>query len=496
VTVSPAQTSADRPAGDPHATRRVARGALALLSTQPFTWSASLAVAILVPRFLGDSSLGEYGIAWSIASLAANIAALGMQNFLTRKVALQPEHAAAHAWGAVAIVTVCSLALSVAVMVAVMAFRVTGVSPSLAAIALVGGLLSAIQAVVQAVLIGLGRNARYAVSVAGTQVLISAVGIITLLLGGDVYAYAVAGLGGWVVSTAFLLRTSGLRFSRDALEPKLLRALVAGGLPFLGWNVALRIRGGLDVILLGALLQPNVAGWLVAAYRIINVPVFIPTIVTTPLMPVLSRARADPAAYRRLLAGSLETVLFLTVPVSAGIFALAPLIPDTLGWSESLRHAIPVITVLAFQQPLVAVDMVLGVSLIALGLERPWVRFMMAGAILNPLSNLMAIPAAQILLGNGAVGAAFVELLTELFLFAGALYLTPRGLLGRDVAFRALRVVAAGALLIIVARILLPYGPIPAALGGGITYIGAALALGVVRRQQLRAVRLALRPAA
>lgn len=495
MTAAVAQDATTSAAPEASATRRIARGAIALFSTQPLTWAASVATAILVPRYLGDAGLGEWGVAWSIAALAANIAALGMQTFLTRKVALDPAHAAAHAWGGIAISTLCSITLSVFVMVSVTMSSEAELPPAVVAVALLGGLLSTIQALFQAVLVGLGRNGRYAISLAGTQILIAALGVTVLMLGGDVFAYACAACVGWAISTAAVVATSGLPFTRDALTGRHLWMLARGGFPFLGWNVALRIRGGVDVILTGILLQPNVAGWLVAAYRVINVPVFIPTIVTTPLLPVLARSAEDRPLFRRLLSGSLETVLFLTVPISAGIFAMAPVIPGVLEWSDSLQNTIPVIMVLAFQQPLVATDMVLGVSLIALGLERPWVRYMVAAAVFNPIANFFVIPFAQDAIGNGAVGAAAVEIVTELLLFIAALHLTPRGLLGRDVLARCLRVLAAGAVLIVVTRLLLPYGTVAAVLGGGTTYLVVAVALGVVRIEQLREVRRALRPA-
>jgi O-antigen/teichoic acid export membrane protein len=356
-------------------------------------------------------------------------------------------------------------------------------------------MLFTVQAVVQAVLIGLGRNAHFAISVAGTQVLTMSMGLVALFAGGDVHAYMGASLAGSAIATGLLLATSGLDFSRAGLAVHEMRDLAVGGLPFFGWSVALRIRGGFDVILTGILLQASVAGWLVAAYRIISVPVFIPTVIATPLLPALSRSRGEPAAFRKLLQESLAAVHLLTVPVSASIFAVAPGIPAFLGWRESLQHAVPVITILALQQPLVATDIVLGVSLLALGLERPWFRVAVVGAIVNPVLNLLAIPLTQSLTGNGAIGAALVEVGTECVFLAGALYLTPRGLLGRDSVSRAGRTVVAGLALVVVARTLLPYGLPLAFITGCIAYVGAALALGVLRPQQLRAVRVALRAA-
>jgi O-antigen/teichoic acid export membrane protein len=454
-----------------------------------------LAVVVLVPRYLSDAALGQAGVAASVAALIAIVASLGLQNLLTREVATHPGRAGILVSAAVALVTGCAVLLALLVLPALWIFGNESVDISLVAIALTGAVLGTVQAVVQAVLIGLGRNAHFAISAAGTQVSIYSLGLVALFAGGDVRAYMGASLVGSAIATGLLLATSGLGFSRAGLAVQELRALARGGLPFFGWSVALRIRSGVDVILTGILLQASVAGWLVASYRIIGIPVFIPTVIATPLLPALSRSRGEPEVFRKLLLDSLAAVHLLTVPVSASIFALAPAIPAFLGWRESLQHAVPVITILALQQPLVATDIVLGVSLIALGLERPWFRVAVIGAIVNPLLNLLAIPLAQSLSGNGAIGAAIVEVTTECVFLAGALYLTPRGLLGRESLSRAGRTVVAGVGLVVVARALLWYGLPVAFAGGGIAYVGIALALGVLRPQQFQAVRLALRAA-
>ena len=253
------------------------------------------------------------------------------------------------------------------------------------------------------------------------------------------------------------------------------------------------LGGGVLGLLTGLLLQPSVAGWLAAAYRIINAVVFIPTVITTPLMPALSRARAFPHAYRALLGSSLAMVLLLTVPVSGMLLVLAPAIPGILGWPAGLEHSVPLLMILAFQQTLVAIDTVLGTSLIALRLEHSWLRVAVFGAIFNPGLNLLIIPLAQSLTGNGAIGAAGVEVTTELIFLACAVALTPRGLLGRDTLSVAARTVACGLVLVAAGTLLRPFGLILAVPAAGIAYMGAAVALGVLRPRQLRAVRLALR---
>lgn len=469
----------------------VIRGAFALLSTQPLTWAASLAAIVLVPKYLGDEGLGRFAVASTVGVLVGTLGSVGVQNFLTRVIATEPARASSYAWGSVAVVTICSLLVGAVVLSATAVFGLA-IDLWLAAIAIASALVVNSHGVLMATLIGLGRHSRYAWSLAATGVVGTVVGLGTLALGGDAIGYAIAFLVAWTGSTAFVWLTSGLRFTMSALSPALLRQLVIGGLPFLGWNVAIRVRADIDVVLTGILLQSSVAGWLAAAYRMINITVFIPAAITTPLLPALSRCKSQPAVYRSVLGDSLATVLLLTVPVSAGIFSLAPAIPTILGWPDSFQHAVPLMMVLAFQQTLVGVDMVLATGLVALGLERRWLRIAVAGALFNLLLNLLAIPVAASLTGNGAIGAAIVEVATELLFLAGAIRLTPRHLLGRDNVSNAARIAAAGIVMLAVTLPLRPYGLVLALVAGGVAYLGSAFAFGVLGRRHINSVRLAL----
>ncbi len=476
-----------------HSRRTMARGSLAMLSTQPFTWAAALASAVLVPRYLGADGLGRFTIAWTIALLAGSVTSAGLPQFLTRRVAIEPGKAAAYAWGGLVMVALSTVAIGSLVLVGIFVLRPTAIDVPVLIIGTFGVMMIAAQSAMSSVLMGTGRNARYALSAMSFTILGAVFGLTPLVFGGGALGYALGLVVGWTIATGILWLTSGLQPTKEALDPRLLRELLVGGLPFAGYSLALAVRGQTDIALTGLLLQPNVAGWLAAAYRIINAVVFIPTVITTPLMPALSRARALPDTYRALLGSSLAMVLLLTVPVSATLFVLAPAIPGILGWPAGLEHSVPLITILAFQQTLIGIDMVLGTSLIALRLEHAWLRVAVFGAVFNPGLNLIVIPLAQSLTGNGAIGAAAVEVTTEVIFLVCAVALTPRGLLGRDTASVAIRTIACGLVLVATGTLLRPFGPILSIVAAGIAYLVAAVALGVLRPRQLRAVQLAMR---
>ncbi len=473
----------------------VLRGALAMLSTQPVTWGITLLVVVLVPRYLGSGGLGQFAAASVIGSLVATVASLGVPNYLMRQLAVAPDRTRMEASGALALVVSASAVLATAVGLLLFALRPPSLNLTVTLFALLGSINACAGSVLFSALVGRERHARFAWTQALIQVMSGGAGIGVLVLGGDVVGYAgvtaLTSLGGSVVAWY----ASGLGFDGRVLDPRSWRPLAIGGFPFVVWNVAQKIRAQIDVVLVGALLQPAAAGLLAAAYRIINLAVFIPTVITIPLLPALSRIHDDEVVYRATLGRSITAVLLLEVPISATIFALAPSIPGFLGWPLEFSKSSLLMMILAFGQPLMGVDMVLGASLFALRRERAWLRVMIVAAVFNPVTNLVAIPLFDRLLGNGAAGAGFVEISTELIMFAGALRLTPSRLLGPELVGRVGRICVAGATLVAVAWALRTTSAILAATAGGLAYAVAVVLLGLVGPTEIRDVARTLRRA-
>ena len=473
--------------------RHLARGALAVLSTQPFTWAASLASVILVPRVLGADGLGRFSIAWAIGTFAGGIAATGLRTFVGRRVAAEPDSAGTYTWSAFAVSAGYFVVVAALVMAILALLRPAAVDLAIVALALSGAFLWTIQGIVTAVLMSTGRHIRYALTSASFSIVGTLGGLVALVAGAGAHGYGLGLLAGWAVMTGILVVGSGLPVTRSAVQVAYLREVLVGSVPFLGTNLALSVRGQTDVVITGLLLQPGIAGWLAAAYRITNVAVFIPSAIAAPLLPALTSVRAAPGRYASILGTSVTTTLLLIVPICGAIFSLAPVIPGLLGWPAELDHAVPLMRILAFQQVIVAVDMMLVTGYIALGRERTWLRVTLIGAVFNPVVNLAAIPVAQALTENGAIGAAIVEVATELLFMCAVLFLMPGGTLGRREVSAALRVVVCGLGLVGVATVLLPAGPLVAGAAGGLTYVGLAITLRLLRPQQLQMLRMALR---
>jgi O-antigen/teichoic acid export membrane protein len=234
------------------------------------------------------------------------------------------------------------------------------------------------------------------------------------------------------------------------------------------------------------MLSVEAVGWWSAALRVVSIPIFVPTLIVTPLLPALSGIVADRAAFANTLRRSFELTLIVTVGASAGIFALAPAVPSILGWSEEYQAAVPLMQVLIFFFPLLSMGMVFGTGLVALGDER---RMLLANVLATVVQYgllWLAVPVASQMLGNGALGAAFSRVVSEVVMIAAAQVLLPRGMLTLGMWWFAGRVFLAAVALIAVAMPLLDVAWPLAAVAGGLAYITALFLLRTARPRDVK----------
>jgi O-antigen/teichoic acid export membrane protein len=158
------------------------------------------------------------------------------------------------------------------------------------------------------------------------------------------------------------------------------------------------------------------------------------------------------------------------------------------GGHADFSNSAALVVLLAPGVPLIGVDMILGSALAALDKQRQWTAVGVAAAVLNPLVNLAAIPYTQVHFGNGAIGAAGVTSLTELFMMVMGLRLLPHGVLDRSTVLGVLRILAVCLPMAAVAW-LARNQPLPVSVfAGGSVYVVSLLVTRTISREDLGSV--------
>jgi len=461
---------------------------MVLLSTQPITWAATLLLTVYLPRYLDGRALGELSIALAAAAIVGTLATFGLQTVLTRTVASGELPASAAVSASLVIVVGLCLLGAVLTILLGLSGVVLAIGLPLLTLAMAWMIVAQVQALLLAVLAGQQRLSEFA-WVNAVALLVAALGSVgALMLGGGAADTLVVSLVVVLASTFYIWRRLGLPFDRSGLTRRGLLALLKSGLPFVAWNVLLRVRGDLDSIVLGGLLSIEAVGWWSAAQRIVSIPIFVPALVVTPLLPALSSVRDDRDMFTRTLRRTFELTVVVTAGISAAIAALAPLVPTMLGWAASYEAAVPVMQLMAPLLVLVSISMVLGTGLIGLGQERRWLLVNAVATGLQYVVLFLAIPAMQDAWGNGSIGAVLGRIVAELVMVAGAMILLPRGMIGWSAWFFVARTAVVALAAGTAALWLLDLSMIVAGAAGFLTYGAGLLLLQVIRPGELRSL--------
>jgi O-antigen/teichoic acid export membrane protein len=476
--------------------RSIARGGIALLRVQPLTWGASLLSTVLLPRLVGSDVLGQLTIATTIIAIAATVCGLGISEFLVRRVAQQP-HTLMRDQGIALTVQMIAAGLGfLAVVLLGWRAATAMVDYRLLMVAAPVMLVAPAQTVLMSSFRGREQHRSYAWFCAATTVLCMLGGVVALLVGGDAVAFLVTSAILLTTTTLVGWKLSGLRPSFPTLNPVAMSEaweFIRAGFPFLCWQITQLAYSQIDRLLLGVLVPASEVGWYAAANRIVAIPLFIPTLIVTPLFPALSRSANQPDVLRRTIAQTLRFTLLLTVPLSAGTIVISSVIPSLLGWPPDFANAALPMSVLALQLPLVAAGMVLGSVLMAIGRASRLSIIASVATAFNIAANLLVIPALQALTGNGGTGAAIVTVGSEIVMLIGMLVFIPKHLFDIKSVWDAARITLAGLATAIVGLSLLPVSPVLSVLAGAAAYCAVAALLRVLTTEDVRLLIARLR---
>jgi O-antigen/teichoic acid export membrane protein len=206
--------------------------------------------------------------------------------------------------------------------------------------------------------------------------------------------------------------------------------------PLGGSAVVMRVLRNIDLIVLGVLVTPAMAGNYAAASRMIFLLVVAIEVLWNALLPRLSRlAAGDPAGLRRSFNLYLGFVVAGLLPVAVGGNLTGPALVDLLYGGE-YAQAGPVFRVLAVSYSCLAVAMFLGNTLVATDRQAAYFPPLVGAAIVSVTATSLLVPRF------GIVGAAWGMLASHATL-AVALVFINRGLFDRRLGWLLLSLVPA-----------------------------------------------------
>jgi O-antigen/teichoic acid export membrane protein/serine acetyltransferase len=414
----------------------IAKNAGFLAIGQALTWTSTLLFLLVVPRALGPSEWGAWSVALAMTAVAGSLAGLGLQTLLTKEIARDTKRTSEFVGAA--LIAQFLLAIPFVVIVATASLSAGYTLHTRVIIALTTAytlvyflgipLSAALQALEQMHYLTIANI------VARVVVSLAAVFLVTFVHNhGGVNAICVVGLVAALVSTGlevhWLNRTTSVRLNWNWT---LIGELCVASLPYWGTGVFVTIYTWVDSVMLSFMATTTVVGWYGAATRLFNTLLFLPTILTTALLPALSHTfKHEPEEMAYLARRSFVLQTSLSLPIAAGTILLGPAMIRLL-FGTSFGPAGPALMVLALALIPMYMNMLVNQFLVAADRQVVWTRVMGVMCLVNPAINVVTIRYFQRVIHNGAVGASAALLTTETLMAVTGVVLMPRGILGRS----------------------------------------------------------------
>ena len=472
----------------------VVRNGLSLISSQATTMLIALLMLVIVPDYLGEVDFGRFAYSLTFVGLFGFVGTFGTTMYLTKVTARDPSLIGPYIYSTIVLKLLLAVALSAAALGLATVLGYERQTMLLIVAACVAMTITLVNETVVAGLHGQQRMGKPAAWGVAGQAAAATFGVIAVLMNAGVVVYAFV-----IVPAALIPLIANLSSVRSdlrqagRLDVGVWRVVLAGGLPFLVMGAIQIVYGSIDMVMLRPMTNNATVGWYALAYRWITLPVIFASTAMLAIFPALSvHSLEDRDRFSRLANRALMFVAFIGFPAAAGIALVAEDI-ISMTYGGQFQETIPLMRILAVSIPIVVIDMVLGMVMIASDRQKQWVIIGAAAAILNPAVNLFAIPYTVDRYGNGAIGAATATVLTELVMFGGAIYFLPRGVMDRATTSFLLRCLAAVSTM---ALVVLALGDIPFAAKiavGVLTYAAAAVIFRLATRAEFEWYRAQLR---
>jgi O-antigen/teichoic acid export membrane protein len=453
-------------------------------------WALGWVMVLFLPRYLGDQGLGQLQFALSFVSLFTIALALGVRHYLIKEVAR--NHAQIHAYLGSALGLKLLTTAVVVPAIVVIASQTDYSAEAKWAIyaAAIWMVVTSFAHLLGGVLNGLEDMTWPSLSETANKLAVVAIGVPVLVTGHGVLVYIGVLVAGAVVQLVINAWYLGRRYPlKIDFKPHAVKALVIGGAPFLLMGFVLGVYQHVDVVMLRIISSEAVVGWYAAAMQIFRSVEFLSLVLTTALLPTLSRLHVNAAPVLAAMAKrSIVVIGLFTVPLALAICLLSREIFTLLPYPDVFQSSAPLLSVLALSIPITAFLTILGTIAVAVDRQQRWALAMVGTLALNVGLNALAIPYFQQAYNNGAIGASLATLASESAMVLVGVWLMPKGVLDKGTGITFLKIGLCSGIALLVVLLLHQFGlPKPALLViGGVIYAGLALATRAVLWGELR----------
>lgn len=439
----------------------IAKNTRILMISQIITWITSFALMMFLPRTLGSEDYGRLYLAISISSIFQLLIEFGGPYLITKEIARSRESTASLVSNALAI---CVMMWTISIVSMIVLAYLTGYSATIKWLIVILGVAKLWEGagrVFTSCYQGFEMMQFPALGSMVERIAVASFGITALLMGAHSIIIALIMAASTFLQFGVLLKFVPRfipRLPRFRMEE--IKRLMKASLPYFLWAVFAVVYFRVDAVMLSLMAPEAVVGWYGAAYRFFDILMFLPSIFSTAVFPVLSRlwGKEDAETLANTTAKSLQFILLAGIPISIGVFSGSEWIISLLFGLKEYTPSVILLQIFAVGLLLVYIDFILISSVIASDKQRQWTVAALVAMLVNPVLNYFLIPYTQVHYGNGGIGSAIATLVTEFLVMCMALSLIPTKAFANAKPARTVKGLLAGALMAVSAYIMHYYG--------------------------------------
>lgn len=397
---------------------RVAKNTFILTALKLLLPASSMAMVLVVARYLGTDGLGRYSLVFSLLNVLSTVAFLGINAVISRDAAAMPEKLPVLLGNAMTLGTVASVLLIglVAMFQSWLGYdQMTQTALLIVSLSIVP---STLLGYFEATFVALERMEFIALFSLSENVLKVTLSVVSLVLGYGLIAIMVIAVVTRILAcVGSMLFIGKLGFSlRWSLDRPVLRQLVGAAPTFTLIAVFAMLISKIDIFILSKLGGMDDVGLYGAAGRILDIAAVLPASLCLSIYPGLARAASnDPASLPRLGAGTFRYLLMIILPLAVGATLLADPIMRFL-YGEKFHSSAATLTVLVWMVFPYAWVRYYAYVLVAANRQRIDLILNVILLGMTTAANLLLIP------HYGALGAA-LAMMSSMCLYALGQYL-------------------------------------------------------------------------
>ena len=319
---TPPTSSTDVTAPASQLRTRIARVATASAAAQAVTQTVALLQVVVIARLLTPTEVGIFAAGTVLTTLLLEFSEGGLRAALVNRQRDIDAAAATVFWATLLSGVLASLgALAAAPLIGVVFGDTT--AGLVAAVSAGGLLLHSLTNAPEAILQREFSVARNLVVGPAVSISFAAVSIVFAVLGFGVWSLVLGTYASTLVLLVSVWILAGWRPRRAKASVQMWRQLAGYGFPLLVDLAGTRIRGAIEPVVVGRLLDTAALGFYRYGMRIARLPVNVMIqVVAYALLPAFSRIADDPARLRPNYLKALRWITFCAVPVSGLMLAV------------------------------------------------------------------------------------------------------------------------------------------------------------------------------